>query len=52
VEVGYRPDEDTFLAGDHMAQVGAQMVEETDVLVALATFVVESPQQNDGNAAG
>ena len=52
VEVGYRTDEETFLAGDHMAQVGAQIVEETDVLVALAPFVVESPQQNDGNAAG
>ena len=52
VEVGYRTDEDTFLAGDHMAQVGAQIVEETDVLVALAPFVVESPRQNDGNEAG
>ena len=52
VEVGYRTDEDTFLAGDHMAQVGAQIVEETDVLVALAPFVVESPRQNDSNAAG
>jgi hypothetical protein len=52
VEAGYRTDEDTFLVGDHMAQVGAQIVEETDVLVALAPFVVESPRQNDGNAAG
>jgi hypothetical protein len=31
VEVGYRTDEDTFLVGDHMAQVGAQIVEETDI---------------------
>jgi hypothetical protein len=29
VEVGYRTVEDTFLAGDQMAQVGAQIVEET-----------------------
>jgi hypothetical protein len=42
VEVGYCTDEDTFLAGDHMAQVGAQIVEETDILVVLAPFVVES----------
>ena len=52
VEVGYRSDEETFLAEDHMAQVGAQIVEETDVLVALAPFVAESPRQNDGNEAG
>jgi hypothetical protein len=52
VEVGYQTEEDTFLAGDRMAQVGAQIVEETDILVALAPFVVESPRQNDGNAAG
>jgi hypothetical protein len=52
VEVGYRTDEDTFLAGDHMVHVGAQMVEETDILVALAPFVVESPRQKEGNEAG
>jgi hypothetical protein len=52
VEVAYRSDEETFLVGDHMAQVGAQIVEETDILVALAPFVVESPRQNDGNEAG
>jgi hypothetical protein len=52
VEVGYRTDEETFLAGDQMAKVGAQIVEETDILVALAPFVVESPQQNAGNNAG
>jgi hypothetical protein len=49
VEVGYRTDEDTFRVGEHMAQVGAQIVEETDILVALAPFVVASPRQNDGN---
>ena len=52
VEVGYRTDEETFLAGDQMAQVGAQIVEETDILVALAPFVVESPGQIEGNEAG
>lgn len=52
VEVGYRTDEETFLAGDYMAQVGADIVEETNILVALAPFVVEPSQQNAGNAAG
>ena len=52
VEVGYRTDEETFVVGDHMAQVGAQIVEETDILVALAPFVVESPQRTEGNDAG
>jgi hypothetical protein len=52
VEVGYRTDEETFLAGDQMAQVGAQIVEETDILVALAPFVVESPRRNEGHEAG
>ena len=40
VEVGYRTEEDTFLAADQMAQVGADIVEDTDVLVALAPFVM------------
>jgi hypothetical protein len=35
-----------------MAQVGADIVEETDILVALAPFVVEPPRQNEGNAVG
>jgi hypothetical protein len=43
VEVGYRTEEDAFLVGDHMAEVGAEIVEETDILVALAPFVVEEP---------
>ena len=41
VEVGYRSEEDSFLVGDRMAEVGAQIVEEMDILVALAPFVVE-----------
>ena len=35
-----------------MAHVDAQIVEETDILVALAPFVVESPQRHEGNDAG
>ncbi|MGH7960523.1 MAG: hypothetical protein ACRERD_01700 [Candidatus Binatia bacterium] len=42
VEAGYKTDEETFLVADHMAQVGADIVEETDVLVALAPFIGES----------
>ena len=41
VEVGYRSEEDSFLVGDRMAEVGAQIVEEMDILVVLAPFVVE-----------
>jgi hypothetical protein len=43
VEVGYRSEEDSFLVGDHMAEVGADIVEEMDVLITLAPFVVEEP---------
>ena len=39
VEVGYKTDEDTFLVGDRMAEVSADLVEETDVTVVLAPFV-------------
>ena len=42
VEVGYRSEEETFLVGDQMAEVGADILEETGVLVALAPFVVEA----------
>ena len=42
VEVGYRSEDDSFLVGDRMAEVGAQIVEEMDILVALAPFVVQS----------
>ena len=40
IEVGYKTDEDTFLVGDHMAEVSADIVEETDVTVVLAPFVI------------
>ena len=52
VEVGYRSEEDTFVAGDYMAQVGAQIVEDTDILVALAPFVVKETQRGKGNEDG
>lgn len=45
VEVGYRTEEETFLVGDRMAKVGAGIVEETDVLVALAPYVVEEARR-------
>lgn len=39
VEAGYETEEDTFVAGDLMAEIGAQIVEDSDILVALAPFV-------------
>jgi hypothetical protein len=45
VEVGYRTEEDTFRVGDRMAAVGADILEETGVLVVLAPFVVEAARQ-------
>ena len=42
IEAGYRTEEETFVAGDHMAIVGADIVEETGVLIALAPFVAAS----------
>jgi hypothetical protein len=45
VEAGYRTEEDTFVVGDRMAEIGADIVEETGVLVALAPYVVEESQR-------
>ena len=45
VEVGYKTDEDTFLVGDRMAEIGADILEETGVLVALAPFVAAETRQ-------
>ena len=39
VEAGYKTEDDTFWVGDRMAEVGAEIVEATGVLVALAPFV-------------
>jgi hypothetical protein len=43
VEVGYRSEEDSCLVGDHLAEVGAKIVEEINIFVALAPFVVDEP---------
>jgi hypothetical protein len=45
VEVGYRTDEDTFRVGDRMAEVSADILDETGVLVVLAPFMVEAARQ-------
>ena len=45
VEVGYGTEEESFLVGDRMAEVGADILEETGVLVALAPFVVEAARR-------
>jgi hypothetical protein len=41
IETGYGTEEETFLVGDRMAEIGADIVEETGVLIALAPFVAE-----------
>ena len=45
VEAGYSTEEETFVVGDLMAVIGADIVEETGVLVALAPFVAQSDQR-------
>ena len=45
IEVGYRTEEDTFRVGDRMAEVNADILDETGVLVVLAPFVVEAARQ-------
>ena len=45
VEAEYRTEEETFLVGNRMAEVGADIVEETGVLVALAPFVAEGQKE-------
>jgi hypothetical protein len=45
VEVGYRTEEETFLVGDRMAEVGTAILEDTGMLVALAPFVVEAARR-------
>jgi len=45
VEAGYRTEEETFLVADRMAEVGADILEETGVLVVLAPFVIEEARQ-------
>ena len=45
VEVGYKTDEETFLVGDRMAEIGADILDETGVLIALAPFVAAETKQ-------
>jgi hypothetical protein len=47
VEVGYRTEEETMRLGEHMAQVGADIVEGTGVLVALAPYVVAPDRRTE-----
>jgi hypothetical protein len=49
VEVGYRSEEDSFRVGDQMAEVGAQIVEDLDILIALAPFVIEQAKEVDAS---
>jgi hypothetical protein len=44
VEVGYKTDEETFVVGNRMAEIGADILEETGVLIALAPFAVTAAQ--------
>jgi hypothetical protein len=46
VEVGYKTDEDTFLVGDRMAEVAADLLDETSVLIALAPFVAADTRKS------
>jgi hypothetical protein len=45
VEVRYKTDEETFLVGDRMAEIGADILDETGVLVALTPFVAAETRQ-------
>ena len=46
VEVGYKTDEDTLLMGERMAEVAADLLEATGVLIALAPFVATEARQS------
>jgi hypothetical protein len=45
VEVGYKTDDDAIVMGERMAEVSADLVEETDVTVVLAPFVAAEARQ-------
>jgi hypothetical protein len=51
VEIGYKTDEETFLVGDHMVEIGADILAETGVLVVLAPFVASEARTNILNLA-
>ncbi len=46
VEVGYKTDEDIFFVGDRMAGIGADILEETGVLVALVPFMAAEARRS------
>jgi hypothetical protein len=45
VEVGYKTDEETLFVGGHMAEIGADLLEETGMLVAVAPCVAAEARQ-------
>jgi hypothetical protein len=45
VEVGYKTDDDAILMGERMAEVAADLLDETSVLVVLAPFVAAETRQ-------
>jgi hypothetical protein len=45
VEVGYKTDDDAILIGERMAEVAADLLDETSVLVVLAPFVAAEARQ-------
>ncbi|MGH8059130.1 MAG: hypothetical protein ACREOH_18160 [Candidatus Entotheonellia bacterium] len=48
VEIGYKTEEETLSVADRMAEIAADITEETGVLVALAPFVVEGAGRTGG----
>jgi hypothetical protein len=45
IEVGYKTDDDAILIGERMAEVAADLLDETSVLVVLAPFVAAEARQ-------
>ncbi len=46
VEVGYQTDDDAIVMGEHMAEVAADLLDETNMLVVLAPFVTTEAGQS------
>jgi hypothetical protein len=46
VEVGYETDDDALFVGERVAEVAADLLEETSVLVVLAPFVAAEARQS------
>jgi hypothetical protein len=45
VEVGYKTDDEAILTGERMAEVAADLLDETSVLIVLAPFVAAEARQ-------